>query len=39
VGGSGKFYVSDLSGKFKENAQRFLGRSIPRVEKILIEKY
>jgi glutamate racemase len=37
--GSGKYYVSDLSRKFKENAQRFLGRHINRVEKILIEKY
>jgi len=38
-GGKGSFYVSDLSRKFKENAQRFLGRPISRVEKILIEKY
>lgn len=37
--GSGKYYVSDLSRKFKENAQRFLGRHINRVEKVLIEKY
>jgi len=33
------FYVSDLSRKFKEHAQRFLGRAIPKVEKIFIEKY
>jgi glutamate racemase len=37
--GSSKFYVSDLSRKFKEHAQRFLGRPIARVEKIFIEKY
>jgi len=37
--GGGKYYVSDLSRKFKEHAQRFLGKSINRVEKIFIEKY
>ncbi len=37
--GSAKFYVSDLSRKFKEHAQRFLGRHIAKVEKIFIEKY
>ncbi len=37
--GSSKFYVSDLSRKFKEHAQRFLGRPIAKVEKIFIEKY
>ena len=37
--GGGKFYVSDLSRKFKEQAQRFLGKHIPKVEKIFIEKY
>jgi glutamate racemase len=37
--GGGKYYVSDLSRKFKEQAQRFLGRHIPKVEKIFIEKY
>ncbi len=37
--GSGKYYVSDLSRKFKEHAQRFLGKHIPKVEKIFIEKY
>jgi glutamate racemase len=37
--GSGKYYVSDLSRKFQEHAQRFLGRHINRVEKIFIERY
>lgn len=37
--GGGSYYVSDLSRKFKEHAQRFLGRHIPKVEKIFIEKY
>ncbi len=37
--GSSKFYVSDLSRKFKEHAQKFLGRPIAKVEKIFIEKY
>lgn len=37
--GGGKYFVSDLSRKFKEQAQRFLGRSIPKVRKIFIEKY
>ena len=37
--GGSKYFVSDLSRKFKEQAQRFLGRSIPRVRKIFIEKY
>ena len=37
--GGGKYFVSDLSRKFKEQAQRFLGRHIPKVEKIFIEKY
>ena len=37
--GGGTFYVSDLSRKFKENAQRFLGKNIAKVEKIFIEKY
>jgi len=37
--GGGKFYVSDLSRKFKEQAQRFLGRNISKVETIFIEKY
>lgn len=41
MNGSGgeRYYVSDLSRKFKEHAQRFLGRHIPKVEKIFIEKY
>ncbi len=33
------YYVSDLSRKFKEQAQRFLGRHIQKVEKIFIENY
>lgn len=33
------YYVSDLSRKFKEQAQRFLGRTIDRVEKVFVEKY
>ena len=37
--GGGTYYVSDLSRKFKENAQRFLGKSIAKVEKVFIEKY
>ena len=37
--GGGKYFVSDLSRKFKEQAQRFLGRHIPKVQKIFIEKY
>jgi glutamate racemase len=37
--GNARFYVSDLSRKFKEHAQRFLGRSINKVEKIFIENY
>lgn len=37
--GSSRFYVSDLSRKFKEHAQRFLGRAIPKVEKVFIEKF
>jgi glutamate racemase len=37
--GVSKFFVSDLSRKFKEQAQRFLGRHIAKVEKIFIEKY
>jgi glutamate racemase len=37
--GGGTYYVSDLSRKFKENAQRFLGKNIAKVEKIFIEKY
>jgi glutamate racemase len=37
--GGSRYYVSDLSRKFKEQAQRFLGRNIAKVEKILIEKY
>jgi glutamate racemase len=37
--GNGKYYVSDLSRKFQEHAQRFLGRPIHRVEKVFIEKY
>jgi glutamate racemase len=37
--GGGKYYVSDLSRKFKVHAQRFLGRDIGPVEKVFIEKY
>ncbi len=37
--GGSRFFVSDLSRKFKEQAQRFLGRHISKVEKIFIEKY
>jgi len=37
--GGGKYFVSDLSAKFKVNAQRFLGGPIGKVEKIFIEKY
>ena len=37
--GGGHYYVSDLSRKFKEHAQRFLGRHISKVEKVFIEKY
>jgi glutamate racemase len=37
--GSGKYYVSDLSRKFKVHAQRFLGKEIGTVEKVFIEKY
>lgn len=37
--GGSQYYVSDLSRKFKEQAQRFLGRNIAKVEKIFIEKY
>jgi len=37
--GGAKYYVSDLSQKFREHAQRFLGRPIARVRKIFIEKY
>jgi glutamate racemase len=37
--GGSRFYVSDFSQKFREQAQRFLGRPVPRVEKIFIEKY
>ena len=37
--GGGTYYVSDLSRKFKEHAQRFLGKHITKVEKIFIEKY
>ena len=37
--GGGQYFVSDLSRKFKEQAQRFLGKHIPKVEKIFIEKY
>jgi len=37
--GGGSYYVSDLSRKFKEHAQRFLGRTIPKVERVFIEKY
>ncbi len=37
--GGCQYYVSDLSSKFKEQAQRFLGRTIPKVEKIFVEKY
>ncbi len=37
--GAGTYYVSDLSRKFKEHAQQFLGRHIPKVEKVFIEKY
>ena len=33
------YFVSDLSSKFKEQAQRFLGRGISKVDKIFIEKY
>ncbi len=35
----GKYLVSDLSRKFKEQAQRFLGRNIGKVEKVFVEKY
>lgn len=37
--GGERFFVSDLSRKFREHAQRFLGRSIPRVTKVDIESY
>ncbi|HET9870740.1 MAG TPA: glutamate racemase [bacterium] len=37
--GGGTYYVSDLSRKFKAQAQRFLGRGVPKVEKVFIEKY
>jgi glutamate racemase len=37
--GGSKYFVSDLSRKFKEQAQRFLGRPIHYVEKVFIEKY
>jgi glutamate racemase len=37
--GGGTFYVSDFSRRFREQAQRFLGRNIPRVRKVLIEDY
>ncbi len=37
--GSAKYYVSDLSRKFKVNAQRFLGSPIGQVDKVFIEKY
>ncbi|MGH7738943.1 MAG: glutamate racemase [bacterium] len=33
------YYVSDLSRKFKEQAQRFLGKPIRKVERIFIENY
>ncbi len=33
------YFVSDLSRKFKEQAQRFLGRGISKVDKVFIEKY
>jgi len=35
--GGERYYVSDLSGKFKEHAQRFLGRPIRSVTKVSIE--
>jgi glutamate racemase len=37
--GGGQYYVSDLSRKFKEQAQRFLGRHISKVQKVFIEGY
>jgi glutamate racemase len=37
--GGTHYYVSDLSRKFKEHAQRFLGSHIAKVKKIFIEKY
>jgi glutamate racemase len=37
--GGAEYFVSDLSRKFKEHAQRFLGQHISKVKKILIEKY
>lgn len=37
--GGSSFYVSDLSRKFKDHAQRFLGSHISRVEKIFIERF
>ncbi len=37
--GGETYYVSDLSRKFREHAQRFLGRNIHKVKKVLIEKY
>lgn len=37
--GGSRFFVSDLSRKFKEQAQRFLGRHIAKVEKVPIENY
>ncbi len=40
-GGKGgeRFFVSDLSRKFKEHAQRFLGRPIRKVTRVAIEQY
>jgi glutamate racemase len=35
----GHYYVSDLSRKFKEQAQRFLGRHIDKVRTVFIEGY
>lgn len=37
--GGGQYYVSDLSRKFKEQAQRFLGRHIDKVRKVFVEGY
>jgi glutamate racemase len=37
--GGGSYYVSDVSRKFKQQAQRFLGKNIQKVERVFIEKY
>jgi glutamate racemase len=37
--GGERFYVSDLSAKFRDHAQRFLGRPIRRVTRVSIERY